>query len=636
MSKSRLGVLAIGSSLVVGISTVLRAALLVRHWGDVDPSIPRLAGIFGIGLLFDAVVCVYAALPAALALLVAPDRLVRARWFRPVVCVLWAAFVYVSFFGATAEWTFWDEFGSRFNFVAVDYLVYTKEVVGNIRESYPMELILPALLLPTAYVAWRTWRDVAAELDVPTTFRARLVPVAGIAAAAAIAIAAVPDDLGDFSGNRWADQLARNGVHSLVAAFRNNRLDYDDFYAVRPEAELVPRLRELVGAPADPAATDLTRHVTGTTDGRRPNVVIVCVESLSAWFLEEFQEEDTEPPGPTITPRLDVLSERSLFFTRMYSTGTRTVRGLEALSLSFPPTPGASVVKRPGNEGLFSAGFLFRDRGYDTRFIYGGYGYFDNMNAFFAGNGFDVIDRTDLADSEITFGNVWGVCDEDLFARTLTECDRSAAAGKPFFQFLMTTSNHRPYTYPDGRIAVPSGTSREGAVAYTDYAIGKFLDDAASHPWFENTVFVVVADHCSQARGKTELPVNRFHIPMWVYAPKLVPPRRCDDLCSQIDAMPTLLGLLGWSYDSRFLGVDVVRTPPGRALLGNYLHLGLYDGARLITLGPHRVVTMDAVTRGGMNVTRQTEPDPALALDAITWFQGAHHLLETGKQTRIR
>ena len=634
--RSRFRVLALAATVMIGVATVLRIGLLVRSGGDADLTAGRVAAIFGIGVLLDVVAFLYAALPVTLYLGLAPSRWVRSRAHRWVAGALWAGFVYACLFGATTEWYFWDEFGSRFNFVAVDYLVYTKEVVGNIRESYPVHLVLPALLVPAALIVAATWRGVLGALDDPSRFRARVKPALALLAVPALAVAFVRDDIADFSGNRVANQIARDGLHSLFAAFRNAGMDYEAFYVTRPETELVPRLRELVGAPVDSAATDLKRTVEGRADGEvRPNVVLVCVESLSAWFLAEFASEDENRSGPTVTPRLDALSEKSLFFTQMYSTGTRTVRGLEALSLSFPPTPGESVVKRPGNEGLFSSGFLFRERGYDTRFIYGGYGAFDNMNAFFGANGFDVVDRTDLSSEETTFGNIWGVCDEDLFRRTLRECDTSHDAGRPFFQFVMTTSNHRPYTYPDGRIDVPSGTNRDGAVRYTDYAIGKFLDDAAKKPWFEDTVFVIVADHCSSSRGKTELPVDRFHIPCWIYAPKLVPARRSDVLCSQIDVTPTLLGLLGWSYESRFLGVDVLRTPPNRALLCNYLHVGLYDGERLLTLGVNREATMDRIGGRGATVTRQPAPDPAMTADAVAWFQGASYLLGTGRQKRL-
>ncbi|MGC4074575.1 MAG: sulfatase-like hydrolase/transferase [Nibricoccus sp.] len=114
----------------------------------------------------------------------------------------------------------------------------------------------------------------------------------------------------------------------------------------------------------------------------------------------------------------------------------------------------------------------------------------------------------------------------------------------------MTTSNHRPFTYPDGRIDLPSKISgRAGAVKYTDYAIGKFLREAENKPWFKNTVFVIVADHCASVAGKAELAVKNYHIPLVIYAPGgQIAPGRVEDLTSQVDYAPTLLGLLNWSY----------------------------------------------------------------------------------------
>jgi phosphoglycerol transferase MdoB-like AlkP superfamily enzyme len=318
----------------------------------------------------------------------------------------------------------------------------------------------------------------------------------------------------------------------------------------------------------------------------------------------------------------------------MYATGNRTVRGLEALSLSIPPTPGQSTVKRPRNEGLFSTGFLFRERGYDTKFIYGGYGYFDNMSAFFEGNGFTSVDRTDFAADESPFANIWGVADEGLFLRVLREGDAAHAAGTPFFFHVMTTSNHQPYTYPAGRIDIPSGTGRAGAVKYTDWAIGKFVADARTRPWFDDTVFVIVADHTDNGRGYTQLPVDRYHVPCVVYAPKVVAPGRFDGVCSQIDVPPTLLGLLGFSYDTEFFGQDVLRRPPDRALLCNYLHVGLYDGRRLVTLGPHRDAACDDIDCA-WRPHCVDPPDASLVFDAIAYFQSASDALQHDGYRRI-
>lgn len=164
-----------------------------------------------------------------------------------------------------------------------------------------------------------------------------------------------------------------------------------------------------------------------------------------------------------------------------------------------------SILRQEGNEHLQTIGSIFRDKGYDLKWIYGGYGYFDNMNYFFGNNGFQVLDRNSMDDSEVTHSTIWGVCDEDLSAAAVREADESFKSGSPFLQVVFTTSNHRPYTYPEGRIDIPSHTGRMGAVKYADYAVGAFVEEARSKPWFENTLFVFVADHGAGSAGKQTL-----------------------------------------------------------------------------------------------------------------------------------
>lgn len=154
----------------------------------------------------------------------------------------------------------------------------------------------------------------------------------------------------------------------------------------------------------------------------------------------------------------------------------------------------------------------------------------------------------------------------------------------------MTTSNHRPYTYPSGRIKVDGDpNTREAAVKYTDYAIGKFINDARKKAWFQNTVFVVIADHCASSAGKTSLPIDRYHIPCLIYAPTILQPRKIETICSQIDVMPTLLSLLKLRCTVSFTGQDILApTYHSRAFMATYQDLGYLEGNRLTVLSPVR------------------------------------------------
>lgn len=264
--------------------------------------------------------------------------------------------------------------------------------------------------------------------------------------------------------------------------------------------------------------------------------------------------------GP-YTRCLNELPENGLSFTNMMSTGTRTVRGIEAVMLSIPPTPGNSIVRRPGNDRLFTLGTPFRNKGYSLDFIYGSIGYFGNMNAFFAGNGYRVTDKLDFSQQSNTFSNAWGQCDEDLCSESIRLADESFRAGAPFQQVLLTTSNHRPYTFPEGKVNMEQG-SRRNAVRYADFAVDKFMREAREKSWFDDTVFVFVGDHPSSIAGKTEVPADAYGIACIIYGPKFFAPEKVETLCSQIDVAPTLLASLGWTYRSPFFGTNARELPP--------------------------------------------------------------------------
>ncbi len=604
----------------IGVSVLVRSLLLIKSWTLADTGIVALLKVFGMGLVFDISAAAYMSIPLMLYLILLPETLYRQRWQRPLLYIGFLAFFYLLGFMALSEWLFWDEFDSRFNFIAVDYLVYTHEVIGNIRESYPVVPLLLGVAVMALLGLWSTRKDLVAALAAQSRWRQRLKQGGVLALIPLLALVAVDISLAGVMTNRYNSELAKNGMYAFFAAYRNNELDYRRFYRSEDDEQVTQRLQKLLQEPGASVVKGqaLTRHVQHSGAEKHLNVVLITVESLSAEYLGMFGNTDG------VSPHLDALAKDSLFFTRFYATGTRTVRGLEAITLSLPPTPGRSIVKRPDNEGMFSLGQVFRDHGYATRFLYGGYGYFDNMNYFFGHNGFDVVDRTDIADENIHFANVWGVADEDLYSRSLEEFDQLHAAGKPFFGLLMTTSNHRPYSYPQGRIDIPPFSGRKGAVKYTDYAIHQLLEQARTRPWFDDTVFVVVADHCGKSAGKTELAVDRYHIPLLMYSPRHIRPGVVDTVASQIDLAPTLLGVLNFSYDSRFFGHDILAMRPeqGRALVGNYQKLGYVHDGQLTVLSPRDGVEAFQVNAQGQ-VGAVIRPDPGEVADSIAYYQGA-------------
>jgi len=541
------------------VFALTRSLLLVVHFASTDIPISQLPKLYGIGLIYDAVFLLYASLPLALYLLICPKRLWQSRWHQYCLLGLSAFSFFVMLFAAVAEGLFWDEFGVRFNFIAVDYLVYSKEVVDNIMQSYPIIPLLSLLALLAVVLTWLIWPWLRLALQAPLLVRKDTFVLMGLLALlTGAALFGVGQDFPRGSGgNSYLRELSSNGPYQFFAAFRNNELDYRSLYSTLPDAQVAKLLHQQV-APDNPKiigqeALNIRRWVENPGVEKPLNIVLIMVESLSAKYLGSFG--DTRG----LTPHLDELRKHSLTFTNFYATGTRTDRGLEAVTLSIPPTPGRSIVKRIGREsGYASLGKQLGARGYDSVFLYGGRGYFDNMNAFFSGNGYRIVDQSSVPDSEISFKNAWGMADEDLYRQALKVADNDYQSGKPFFFHIMTTSNHRPYSYPNGRIDIASGSGRAGAVKYTDYAIGEFLKAARQKPWFDDTLFVLVADHCAGSASKQDLPVESYHIPLFIYSPKHIAAHEYAGVSSQIDVAPTLLGLLNMDYVSTFFGRDLL------------------------------------------------------------------------------
>ena len=364
----------------------------------------------------------------------------------------------------------------------------------------------------------------------------------------------------------------------------------------------------------------------------KKNVILIMVESLSAKYMGVYGNDKN------ITPYLDKLTTQSLFFNNLFATGTRTVRGMEAVTLSIPPTAGRSIIKRPINDNLDSIGEVFKENGYQNFFIYAGYGYFDNMDNFFSKNGFNILDRLDFQNDEITFENAWGVCDEDLLNKTIQKANQLSQENQPFFFFVMTTSNHRPFTYPDNKIDIPSHSGRNGAVKYTDFAIHEFLENAKKQTWFKDTIFVIIADHNGASAGKSSLPLHRYKIPLIIYSPTNVKPKVITKLSSQIDTMPTLFSLLGISYQKKFYGNNILdENFTERAFIGNYEKLGYVKNGYLYFLTPDKQIHKMKINKLSLNNVQYIEDKNISEQEEeeiITYYQSASLLYENSKKTK--
>jgi phosphoglycerol transferase MdoB-like AlkP superfamily enzyme len=582
IQKSRYALLFLCGILYLSTATILRIVLLVSSWNSAHGTIMDIGQIFLIGFLYDLVFYVYVSIIFSLILLFLPRVIYESKVYKYITFLSVFLFVCGAYFVLTAEWLYWDEFNARFNFIAIDYLMYSYEVTHNIHESYPIGWIFFGILSASVATFTLIKRPIVSILRVREDLPGRLKYASIIIALSLCSYFFIGQTARGLSNNNYINELGSNGPYQFFAAFRNNTLDYKTFYTQGDEKKLSRLLKETVGKnPDDGNNFDIVRKINPANAHQDLNVILISIESMSADFLSVFGQKEN------ITPFMDQWFHEGMLFTNFYATGTRTTRGLESITLSIPPTPGRSLVKRPDNARIYNIGKVFKDNGYDVAFLYGGRGFFDNMNAFYSGNGYRIVDQTDLGDEEITFKNVWGVSDEDLYKRAIVEANKAYTAGNHFFFHIMTTSNHRPFTYPEGKIDIPSGSGRSGAVKYTDYALQQLIALSKKQNWFDDTVFVIVADHCARSAGRAELPVEKYHIPLFVYAPKHIEPGIVAKLSGQIDLAPTLLSLLGFEYQSHFFGQDILSdTFQEKALIGNYQRLGLFENNELAILSP--------------------------------------------------
>ncbi|HQW83369.1 MAG TPA: LTA synthase family protein, partial [Ferruginibacter sp.] len=606
-----------------------RIILLIISWPNLELSFLKLIGIFFIGLFYDIVVCSFFAIPVALFCWLMKDSWYQKKWNRIPLFFIFFIITLILVINVGGEIIFWDEFNVRYNFIAVDYLVYTNEVLGNIWESYNIPMISTAVVIAVIAILFLVRKKIYASQQVSMRFAKRtvyffifmLLPVAGYFL--------VNNRIKNISGNNYVNELSGNGIYEFGTAFWNNEIDYNKFYATNNDTANFKILRNMLQAPNATFTNNplsIERQIKNDSPEHKWNIVLISVESLSGDYLKHFGNTEN------ITPYLDSLVPHGLWFNQFYASGTRTVRGLEALSLAIPPTPGQSIVRRPGNDDMFTMGSVLKAKGYEVNYIYGGNSFFDNMGKFFSNSSYTVLDKRDIPDSLIHVTTAWGADDEASFDFTLQQCDKSFNKGKLFFNHVMTVSNHRPYTYPEGRIDIsPTYQSIQGAVKFTDFAINKFIKDATHKPWFNNTLFVIVADHCAKSAGKTDLPVNRYHIPCIIYAPQLIKPAIENRLVSQIDLAPTILGLMNLNYLSRFMGYDIYNMTAGneRAFISTYQDMGYIHNGEMVILSPQQkvqTVKPDFITGNNTAI----KPSDSLINEAIAWYQGASFLYQSG------
>lgn len=463
--------------------------------------------------------------------------------------------------------TFILEYDLRPNRLLIEYLIYPKEVFSMLWTGYKLEIIISLSVLTLTIITtirlfklnWTAKTDMQIKYKVCISIF--LVIILFLGARSSLGHRPLNPAMVSFSTDHLLNDLTLNSSYSAAFAIKQMGLENPSskYYGKMNQNKIIDLVRQntlsnINDFSDDTFPTRAIRHASYS--GKPKNLVILLQESLGARYVGHLG-------GLPLTPNLDKLMMQGWNFTNLYATGTRSVRGIEAVITGFTPTPSRSVVKLDKSQrNFFTIASLLKQSGYHTQFVYGGESHFDNMKSFFLGNGFsDIVDLYDF--EKVDFEGSWGASDEDLYDQAHIEFEQLQQQEKPFFSLVFTSSNHSPFDYPDGKISPydEEKNTRNNAAKYSDFALGKFIKKAKSSSYWQDTIFLVVADHDSRVAGASLVPIEHFRIPGVIFGED-VEVKSDNRLVSQIDLAPTLLSLIGIGGASPMLGHDLTQFIP--------------------------------------------------------------------------
>ncbi len=408
----------------------------------------------------------------------------------------------------------------------------------------------------------------------------------------------------------FANQLALNPTYTFLhdAVYESDKKEdlrtfVEEF--AHPDADRL--VRDLLAIPASDSAGEGKTHRRVTFEppaADPPNVILVIMESFGATKVDVLNNIH----GVELSPHFDSLAGEGILFSQMYSEGMHTYSGVFSTLFGYPHLLGKLLMKQVRGEfHLWGLPAIFREHDYETMFFLTHDPHFDNTQGFMMSNGFRrVISSLDYeAEQRLS---TWGVPDHVMFDRVIDEIHR--LQGGRFFATLLTASNHGPWIVPDAAFErVPSGTKDEGilnAFKYSDWALGRFVRQVQTDPAFDNTLIFITADNGAGGSHRIDMDLSYFHIPLLILDTRGRLPRgeRITESVSQMDILPTVMGLVRLEYDNYSFGRDLLDTASRMthfAYLSEWYRIGYIENdyyfiARLRGRGPKSLYRLPDIT----------------------------------------
>jgi phosphoglycerol transferase MdoB-like AlkP superfamily enzyme len=381
-----------------------------------------------------------------------------------------------------------------------------------------------------------------------------------------------------FSDNAFLNQLGLNPVFTLMRSYFDSLDEKNKSIAMIDDNLAIQNVRKYLKISQPIDDFPVARLVLPDSSGEnRYNVVIVIMESMSAAKMERH--------GNTkhLTPFLDSLSHNSYYFENIYTAGIHTFNGVFSTLFSFPAIYRQNPMKESTMFKYNGIGNTLKKNGYSTTYFTTHDGQFDNIEGFLRANDFEnIITLADYPSKEAK--TTLGVPDDFMFEFSIPVIDNLYKENKPFFVAFMTASDHGPYYLPE-YFKPKNQNIKDQMVEYADWSLRKFISLASTKEWFNNTLFVFVADHGAPINAVYDIPMDYHHTPLIIYAPGILKEARTFDcIGGQIDVFPTIMGILKQSYINNTLGIDLLSDTRPYIFINHEDKFGVIDQEYLLIM----------------------------------------------------
>jgi phosphoglycerol transferase MdoB-like AlkP superfamily enzyme len=550
------------------MTLVLKTVFIAVNWSYLRPDgFGSIVRALLLGLRFDVSILLYLFIPAILiyySMVVINNRLLK--WIFQGYFIAMALFIQILWL---ADIQYFEEAGKHFTYEAFAYLGVS--LVPVLSGAFKLHPWLSSLSLLSAIVfAFLTGWVIQwclklcipeVHIRIPYYILSFIVLLFVEIVGARGGIQQWPLDTGNslISTSPYLNAVCLNPVYSAFKAVFSSSSKQFQFFDEEFNVRAVRDLLDIGQIPPSWPRYPLVRNSPGTEKGNRKNVVI--------FVLESWTGDDIGCLGSKLglTPFFDNLSRQGMLFTNFFATGIRTSEGIFSIFCSFPNQPLKPIMQRADvyQTRWRSLSEILEEAGYYNIFIHGRDLDFDSMHQFLTFIHFHkIIDRRDFPPSVSSFSDSWpGYNDEEVMRRADEEFSKQS--GHPFFGVIYTMNTHPPFVIPEEfPKSFPSTTISNkffNSLRYSDHALETFFNIVKNRPYFKNTIFIFVADHC-RTRDNFNF-YNQHHIPMLIYSPGYIQHSINPVVGSQLDLLPTVLGLLKLKTSHSSWGRNLLDVP---------------------------------------------------------------------------